>query len=157
MLRARLFAAALPALLFAACSSKGSSPSGAGAPSSASTTAGTGGAATTTTTSATTGSATAGTGGAGGTGGTGGTSGTGGAGPSDGGYLDAPNDGLGKGGLPPGAMCGSSVLPGGDAGTMCGEGLACCYPCKDMMCDTFCTVACSPQQTGCIGGCLPQI
>jgi hypothetical protein len=69
-------------------------------------------------------------------------------------------DGLGKGGLPLGAMCGdyAQIGDGGfDAGTMCGAGLACCYPCKDMMCDTFCTIACPPQQMGCIGGCVPQI
>jgi hypothetical protein len=91
-----------------------------------------------------------------------GSGGSGGAGPSDGGDLDAPSfgDALGKGGLPPGAMCGDFAQKGDggfDAGTMCGEGLACCYPCKDMMCDTICTIACSPKQTGCIGGCIPQI
>ena len=69
--------------------------------------------------------------------------------------------GLGKGGLQLGDMCGDFTQPGPDAGpdagTTCGAGLACCYPCKDQMCDTFCVVACSPKQTGCLGGCTPQI
>lgn len=145
-------ALALLVLALAACSSRGSSPPTTTTTGTTAGTGGTGGAPTTT-------SSMGSTGGAAGSG-VGGSGGAGGA-PADAGDLDAASlpDGLGKGGLPLGAMCGDYAQPGGgaDAGTSCGAGLACCYPCKMQMCDTVCVIACSPHETGCLGGCIPQI
>ncbi len=112
--------------------------------------------------SASTGTAVSGTG-ASGTGGTGmGGGGSGGAGPSgstgtgvpsDAGYLDVSPDAIGMGGLPQGATCGGSAAAG-DGGVKCGAGLACCYPCKNTMCNSVCRVVCDPSMKGCINGCV---
>lgn len=79
--------------------------------------------------------------------------GAGGEGPSDAGlFEDVAADALGQGGLPLGALCGQG---NSDAST-CGEGLACCYPCKAQMCNPECTLACNPGVHGCAGGCFPM-
>jgi hypothetical protein len=132
----------------AACSSGGSSGAGATATnaSSSATTGGAGGMSAASSSS----SAAAGTGGAVlGTGGLGGA----GAGASDAGEMDVAADALGKGGLHLGDQCGVSAAS--DAG-MCGEGLACCYPCKNEMCDSLCAIACSASPA-CINGCVPML
>ena len=126
---------------------------------SSSGTGGSGGAA-----SSSTGTAVSGTGASGASGtGTGGA-GSGGAGPSgstgtgvpsDAGYLDVSPDAIGMGGLPEGATCGGSAAAG-DGGVKCGEGLACCYPCKEEMCDSVCQIECNPKMPGCVGGCVPM-
>jgi hypothetical protein len=71
-----------------------------------------------------------------------------------GGFMDVAADVIGKGGLPLGAMCGAYGV--GDGGSKCGEGLACCSPCMNGMCDTFCALACNPKMKGCIGGCFEK-
>ncbi len=158
LLLRRVAAASLPLALAAAISAcfSGSTSSSSGRaghrrPRSA-TTSGTGGASTASgsagTAGATTTSASVGVGGAGG-------AGPGDAGPSDADILDASDESLGKGGLKLGVACGSSAASP-DAGT-CGLDLSCCYPCKEQMCDSVCTISCNPHQSGCMGGCIPQL
>jgi hypothetical protein len=139
----------------AACSSGGSSSSSASTATGthASTSGGSGG---TGTASGSTGGATPTSSGAAGSGGSGGVD----AGPVDSGHsdaelLDAADEALGKGGLKLGVACGANAASP-DAGT-CGEGLSCCYPCKEQMCDSVCTLSCNPHVSGCEGGCIPQL
>ncbi len=156
LLLRRTAAASFPLALAAAISAcfSGSTSSSAGTgghPSSSATTSGTGGASTASgsaaTGGATTTSTTVGTGGAG-------------AGPADAGkddadILDAADESLGKGGLKLGVPCGASAASL-DAGT-CGLDLSCCFPCTEQMCDSVCTISCNPHQSGCMGGCIPQL
>lgn len=48
-----------------------------------------------------------------------------------------------------GEHCGQSA-----GGSMCGPGLACCYPCGIPDCNWTCTTPCAPSEPGCNDGCM---